>query len=148
MAPDPAWKKAKELLIQDIARGFVPPAMNPMAVKKMIVEYQICKDDNFNWNLQALQKSLKGQETHANSDQASHIHNQNLFPEENNGRLYPQWTGSVAEELLKKDVDNAKHKSMLLRQLWSSNIEYQAFPLKVFRKHIHQEATFYIGHNY
>ena len=53
--------------------------------------------------------------------------------------LYPQWQDSEAEQLLKSDLAAGIGTSIKPEQLWNSRKEYQAFPLTVFRKHIHQE---------
>jgi hypothetical protein len=55
---------------------------------------------------------------------------------------YPVWAGSEAARLLKIDVDNGRHLTMKPRELYAldDRPEYRIWPLKVFRKHIHQEV--------
>ena len=50
------------------------------------------------------------------------------------------WHRSPAAKLLKKDVDEKKHKLVKPKQLWLSRTEYKAFDLDCFRKHIYQEV--------
>ena len=54
-------------------------------------------------------------------------------------RGYPFWNKHRASELLKEDEANGVAKEMQPKQLWKSRVEYQDFPLPVFRKHIYQE---------
>ena len=64
-------------------------------------------------------------------------------PKNNDGnalRSYPHWDGSEAQRLLKLDVDDGTHERLLPRELHQARVEYQAYPLDVFRKHIHQET--------
>jgi len=50
------------------------------------------------------------------------------------------WHKSEAKTLLKKDIDDGKHKEMKPEVLHGTREEYQAFPLKTFRNHIYQEV--------
>jgi hypothetical protein len=52
---------------------------------------------------------------------------------------YPKFKGSEAEQLLKYDLDEGLHETMLPRELHKLHAEYAAWPLEVFRNHIHQE---------
>jgi len=58
-----------------------------------------------------------------------------------NHRGEPRWEGSVAQELLRKDIDEGKNEQMRPRDLWLSRPEYQEYDKEVFRKHIHQEVS-------
>jgi hypothetical protein len=52
---------------------------------------------------------------------------------------YPCWQDSEAETLLKNDIEAGIGMMIKPEQLWNSRKEYQACPLNIFRKHIHQE---------
>ena len=52
---------------------------------------------------------------------------------------YPFWNKHRASELLEEDEMSGVARRMKPKQLWASRIEYQDFPLSVFRKHIYQE---------
>ena len=54
-------------------------------------------------------------------------------------RGYPFWNKHPASELLKEDETSGAASEMKPLQLWKSRVEYQDFPLAVFRKHIYQE---------
>lgn len=56
-------------------------------------------------------------------------------------RGIPFWNRHPASDLLHQDEMNGIAKGMKPRDLWMSRIEYQDFPLCVFRKHIYQERT-------
>ena len=50
------------------------------------------------------------------------------------------WHKSEAKNLLKKDINDGRHKEMKPEVLHGTREEYQAFPLKTFRNHIYQEV--------
>jgi uncharacterized protein (UPF0332 family) len=51
------------------------------------------------------------------------------------------WHGSKAEMLLKKDIDEERHKAFSTRDLWQTRDEYKQFSSKKFIKHVHQELN-------
>jgi hypothetical protein len=61
---------------------------------------------------------------------------------------YPRWDGSDAERLLKEDADEGLTNSIKPSDLHETRPEYQAFPLKTFRDHIHQENRSRTGKAY
>jgi hypothetical protein len=61
---------------------------------------------------------------------------------------YPRWQDSEAETLLKNDIKAGISKLIKPEQLWNSHKEYQAFPLTVFQKHIHQELRAELDKSY
>ena len=52
---------------------------------------------------------------------------------------YPFWNKHRASKLLEEDETSGVAREMKPQQLWKSRVEYQDFPLAVFRKHIYQE---------
>jgi len=56
-------------------------------------------------------------------------------------RGLPFWNRHQASDLLHQDVIDGVASRMKPKDLWMSRIEYQDFPLSVFRKHIYQEKT-------
>ena len=52
---------------------------------------------------------------------------------------YPEWEGSDAQKLLKKDMEDGRHETMQPMELWETRDTYLLFPLDVFRDHIYQE---------
>lgn len=56
-------------------------------------------------------------------------------------RGYPFWNDHLASELLQTDEMTGVAKEMKPVNLWESRLEYQDFPLAVFRKHIYQERS-------
>jgi len=57
-----------------------------------------------------------------------------------NHRGEPRWEGSKAKRNLKHHIDKGKQDSMEPKDLYKTRIEYQDYPLEVFRKHIQQEV--------
>ena len=66
------------------------------------------------------------------------LHDQALNLQANN-KPYPRWGGSIAERLLKVDIDVGKHEIMKPRHLQATRTEYSFYPPKVFRDHVQQE---------
>lgn len=52
---------------------------------------------------------------------------------------YPSWRSHPAKHFLRFDMDQDKHLNMFPRELWATRMEYQEFPLVVFRQRIAQE---------
>jgi hypothetical protein len=71
-------------------------------------------------------------------DKAAFLHDEALNLRANN-KPYPRWGGTVAEDLLKTDIDEGKHETMKPRELQATRPEYSLYPLKVFRDHVQQE---------
>ena len=120
MPKDEAWKVAKQLLIEDIAAGFVEDAMSSETVRQLRQEYAACLPENFKRNLQALRARIKQQETIADRDKEALIHDRSLFPKEAMGHKYPRWEGSEAARFIKIDIDEGKLGEMKPMELWNS----------------------------
>jgi hypothetical protein len=50
----------------------------------------------------------------------------------------PFWDTHESSKLLEEDEESGRAKELKLIELWKSRLEYQDFPLDVFRKHIYQ----------
>jgi len=142
--PSP-WKasKVKKHLRDDILAGKVPEMMSAREVFVMRQEYKRYAFKNFSTNLRNLRKAIKTGQEKADSDNAALTHDRlihSVGSETAKGCGYARWEGSDAEWFLKEDVDVRKHKNIAPRDLHKTRPEYQAFPLKVFRDHVHQET--------
>jgi len=102
-------------------------------------EYQDYLIANFKTNFKNLKESIEGLQHRAIEDEAAFLHDEALNFRANN-KPYPRWGGSVAERLLKSDIDAGKHKTMKPRQLQATRPEYSPYPSEVFRDHIYQET--------
>jgi hypothetical protein len=140
--PSPVpWKDsdAKKLLRQDILDGKVVDSMMPKEVLVMRPEYEPYRK-NFGSNLRSLQKMIRENQAKADSDSAALAHDHRIRPPAAyTSKGYPRWDGSDAQRLLKKDIDAGLTRSLKPSLLHDSRVEYQVFPLKVFRDHIQQE---------
>ena len=136
------WELAKEILIVEISEGRVMQAMGPKQVYAMREEYGRVDYRKFSRNLNSLRKSLDKVQEKAAVDEAAVAHDQRLYPinVDNPSASYPRWGGSEASRLLKIDIDEELHLTKTPKQLRLYRDEYKAFPLDVFRKHIHQEV--------
>ena len=100
-------------------------------------QYELEKFETYNVNMKKLTEKRRGliQEEEA-------VFHQDMLsfpPKEITSRGYPFWNKHRASKLLEQDERNGVAKEMKPKQLWQSRIEYQDFPLFVFRKHIYQE---------
>jgi hypothetical protein len=143
--PPSPWRnsQAKHLLKEDIVKGLVYSSMPAKEVYQMRPEwYKRYKFNNFKTNLDSLHKRITKDKDRADEDLAAFLHDMAILPHPTNAAAaaYPRWQDSEAEQLLKSDIEaGVGTTSLKPQQLWESRIEYQAYPLNVFRKHIHQE---------
>jgi hypothetical protein len=135
----PKWQDsdAKQQLVRDILDGKTDGKM-PKQVYEMHAEYKNYKYKNFSPNFNRLKKALKNIQDRADEDEAAFLHDETLNLRANN-KPYPRWGGTVAERLLKIDIDAGKHNTMKPRELQATRPEYSPYPLKVFRDHVQQE---------
>jgi hypothetical protein len=94
-------------------------------------------------NLDNLRKAEKALIYKGIVDNKALAHDQRLHPIQRidpPNFSYPCWGGSEAERLLKLDVDKEKHSCLPPQELQKTKEQYQAVPLEVSRKHIHQEV--------
>jgi hypothetical protein len=141
-APSTPWvsSRANELLRTDIIAGDVMILMDPFDVYGMRDEFREYPFDKFRTNLKKLHAAVDKERDRAGLDSDAHAHDLLLHPPLLQGPSgYPQWQGSKAARLLKLDVLEGKSKAMKPSALRDTRKEYQAFPLKVFRKHIEAE---------
>jgi hypothetical protein len=95
---------------------------------------------NFATNLRNLRKSLQSLQDRADEDQEAVLHDLAAFPRSPvHPRGHPRFDGSAAQRLLKQLVDNGEDEGLLPKEIWLTRLEYQEFPLKVFRDHVSQE---------
>ena len=59
-----------------------------------------------------------------------------------------EWHGSEAEQLLRDDVEEGRHKEKKPRELYLTRPQYQQFDINIFRKHIYQETRRQLDSNY
>jgi hypothetical protein len=138
-----AQKSGKKMLANGIVDGTYPDFMDPEAVYGDKHEFRQYKWINFKSNLSNLRAAIKRDIHRANADAANVAIDLQLYsPAPLAAQGYPVWAESAAERQLKIDVDNGRHLTMKPKELYGldDRPEYRAWPLKVFRKHIHQEV--------
>jgi hypothetical protein len=138
------WKdsEAKRLLREDIISGVVLASMAANEVYDMRPEYKKWPYKNFQTNLRNLRKAIAHSYERMLADCEAYGHDQALLMTlraDNNPQDVP-WHKSEAKTLLKQDIDDGRHKQMKPEAVHGMREEYQAFPLKTFRNHIHQEV--------
>ena len=135
----PKWQysAAKKLLSNDILDGKTT-SNTPKQVYEMHAVYKQYVYNNFRANLRCLKANLQELQDRADEDHAAFLHDEALNLRANN-KPYPRWGGSVAEELLKNDIDNCRHETMKPHQLQATRPHYSRYPPKVFSGHLQQE---------
>jgi hypothetical protein len=145
-APKWQYSDAKMQLERDILNGKTD-GKTPKEVYEMHAEYKQYELKNFGPNFNRLKKTLQGLQDRADEDEVAFLHDEALNLRANN-KPYPRWGGTVAEGLLKIDIDTGKHETMKPRELHATRPEYSLYPLKVFRDHVQQERRARCERNY
>jgi hypothetical protein len=84
-----------------------------------------------------LKECIKTKKAAVKSDEEFLLRNKVIV--ESKELYYPPWENSEAKRLLRKDVQDNKHKNTKPKQLWESQPAYMKFERQVFCKHINQE---------
>ena len=137
-----ANSKAKAQLKADILSEAVKSTDEPKDVYAMHEIYKKWPQGNFSGNYRRLQRALERDYDRMAQDCADYGHDLAIVDvlRANNPPAKPSWHKSPARALLKKDMDEGKHKDLTPKELHKTKEEYQAFPLTKFRNHIYQEA--------
>ena len=147
------WRnsEAQRVLQELLTSGEVPSstakdAMAPLEVwerfcvpRKEFAGFQYAK---FPDRLRAMRRRHLAKTGRADEEYAALVHHKQHFPTPTHNHWgEPQWHGSDAERLLKIDIAAKQHEPPSTpKLLYGTRIEYQVYPLDVFRKHIHQEV--------
>jgi hypothetical protein len=136
----PSWRnsRAQYLLKGDIVNGQVTEDDDPLVVFSSRPEFAPF-EAKFPAYLEKLLKSLSEEREIAAVASEALANDKRLHPPANDPRGYPVFQGSEAERLLKEDMDNGLHEQHKPSYLYQQRQEYHAWPLEVFRNHIHQE---------
>lgn len=96
-------------------------------------------DRTFTTRLYALRNQVKkASDRRVLDQQAYDIHRKNFPRKTHDSRGRPNWFGSIAEELLRADLDEGLYPFMKPEDIYHSRAEYMEYSLEVFRGHIHQ----------
>ena len=152
--PPPPWRNshAKHVLQADIENGIVTPDMKPRQVYQMRTLYQLYNKTNFANNLRTLRKEIAfrtNQSAYAENalrDDLAVVNRCTATATSHTGRtaevqqapVRRAW-GAAVQAQLEADVTAGLHLQMQPKELHAYRRCYQAYPLKVFRGHIHQE---------
>ena len=103
------------------------------------------KYENFRTNLINLRGTVAASRKRMQDDCEAYGHDRALWSVLRNlepvGQRCLEWAESEAKHLLKqKDIDLGTQLMLTPSELCATRVEYQAFKLKVFRKHIYQEV--------
>ena len=146
----PPWKtiKAKEtlkLLLECDIDGEIH-SMDAAAVQMHSTLFEDYRKTNFKTNLKNLKESIRIEKAAVKNDEEILIRDKVIV--ESKERYYPPWEKSEAKRLLRKDIQEKKHKNIKPKQLWETRPEYMMFTGKGFAKHIEQEELGQRGRSY
>jgi len=138
----------RAFLVEKIIAGQIPinyKLMRPRDVWETFCDNDVFEgfeyDAAFTRRLLSLRKLVDEGKKRADKDlEAFNIARQNHPAPEQNHCGEPQWNGSEAQRLLKKDIDNNLHQTYWPGHLHASKPAYQEFSLDTFRDHIYQEV--------
>ena len=131
--------QAKVMLRDDIIRGVVDVQMAAKDVYQMREEYSQFKYENFRTNLKSLRDAVATSILRMQMDSVFFGHDKSVMKHERqNAPRRLLWIESLAPSLLKQDVNEGLHEHMTPAELYAYRVEYQEFPLQVFRNHIYQ----------
>ena len=105
-------------------------------------EYKPYVYERFRDNLRALRAKVKEDKERAAFEIDALAHDRSIHPIPEAaypGAAYPRWKGSEAERKLKIAMDQGMDEEMMPQELYEIDVDFQAFPLEVFRNHIYQE---------
>ena len=136
----PVWRnsRAQYLLRQDIVKGQVTEDDDPSIVFNSRPEFAPFEAKFPKYLETLLERVSEERELAARASDAL-ANDKRLHPPANDPRGYPVFQGSQAERLLKQDMDNGLHQQYTPSALYQQRQEFRAWPLEVFRNHIHQE---------
>ena len=137
---------AKKYLYKLIVDGTIPSTMKPMQVFELYCkdrnEFENFQDySNFGDRLRRLRQKVKRRSDRAELDVACLAHDRDIFPAPTvDTKGNPMWQNSLAQELLREDLEAGKHKEMKPRVLYETRAAYNEFyDLDFFRERIYQE---------
>ena len=141
--PEP-WgdSAAKAHLRAAIVAGKIPATWEPKRVYELHWLYQLYDYSLFRTNLKNLRNLIAADYVRSQQDLEAYMHDDLLMKslgKKNVNPEYPNWHQHEARHLLRKDIEDGKHKSMKPKELWVTQVEYLDFPLDVFRNHLYTE---------
>jgi hypothetical protein len=146
---------ARKILVEDLSNGMIgldlpKPAVAWKFYSDNMIEFQYITESQFKGGLYRLRVKMKLNKCRNEGEEADFLHDMALFPRpEYNYRGEPHWDLSEAKPLLEADIKEGKYPAMMPKELWLTRPEYyDAYPLEVFRKHIHQEIRTQKWHAY
>lgn len=135
---------SRRLLLQDLRKGDIPldpTEMSPPEVYFQRPEFADFEYTRFRARLNDLRKKVTAEKNRSTFDSVALARDRLNFPKKaTNHRGEPRWEGSEAERLLKKDIEDGKHKNLKPKALYESQNEYMKYSLAAFRGHIYQEV--------
>ena len=142
VAPPVPWQHSQAK--QHLAARFENPhddihRMTPEAIYNSSPLYQCFKKAAFKRNCQTLRSKIKHQRDLVEFDRqaVASLPARPLMTE----RGYPFWDGSEAQQILNLELTNGKNAGLQPQDVYLQNVEYQKFPLHVFRNHFYKTQS-------
>ncbi len=140
----PQWKTsaAKKLLVRLLSdeSSWVHQSTSVEEVYEAEPLFKLYPLKNFKTNFKNLKESMKEERDSIHFDQAAFEKERALFPRNPTTKGgNPFWDRHDAQRLMVEDVKAGRTVQMKPSVLRDTRVEYQDFPLEVFRNHIYQE---------
>lgn len=146
----PAWvaSKGRRLLLEDVRSGHIPNDMDWTIAFSLCPEFNVCPSTKktpkqlFSARLKSARDIIRQKNTRAARE--LNLLQQDLVirpPPAFNHRGEPRWEGSVAQQLLKKDIAEQKHVGLTREQFHQSRPEYSVYSKATIAKKVEQEIS-------
>ena len=138
------FSKAKAILIELHLDDKSPVhSKSPEEVYALRAEFKLYPFDRFKGNLKSLREAVRKEKAIIAVNERDYLYDQTYFPrKEKTSRGVHFWDTHPANALLQKDlkdIKEGKKEVQLPSKLRMSRKEYQAFSVKTFCAHVHQE---------
>ena len=145
---DDLWRyhPAREILLDALWNGDIPLDYNrqPVTIYNKFKDHEAFEgmpyDATFQRRLLKLRDIVKKKKNRLAEDEiAFDIFRKNFPVRQVNAVGVLRWHGSLAQYYLKQDMKAGKHEGITPAEFQDTRPEYEQYPTKTFRKHIHQE---------
>lgn len=142
--PPPAWKSSTakdklQRLLQDETSYVHSGTSTIEAIHGGDPMFAVYPLKNFKTNFRNLKNTIQSTKSAVRFDQLSLEKEKEMFPRNAlTARGYPFWDTHPCRTLLETDLKQGRIDNMTPFQVWNSNDQYKAFPLKVFRNNLNR----------
>jgi hypothetical protein len=143
------WRgsKAKQIILEDLEEGILSLDEHKVSTKdawevyRQLPEFVDVVFSQFQVRVNDHRKLVKKRSNQSETEMQALLHDRQLFPRQtHNHRGEPVFDFSVAKQLLREDVRDKKHTTMVPSELQRTRPEYMTFKPNKFKHRIYQEV--------